>query len=327
MNPVPTEDREDVEPDALDLERYRRELTAYCYRMLGSAFEADDAVQNTLMRAWRSADRFEGRSSVRSWLYRIATNVCFDVMKGRRRRAMPMDLGPSSPGDGSGEPAADDVLWLQPIPDDAIAPAGRSADDVVVARESIRLAFIAALQFLPARQRSILILRDVLGWHATEVAELLDMSHVAVHSALRRARDTLAARGQSLNATPTPLGAEERALVERYVDAFERFDVDTLVSLLRDDAVLSMPPRALWLQGRDALRTWWSGEGSGCAGMRFVPVAANGGLAYAMYKPLPGGSYHAFGIQVIEASGGGIAALHAFIEADLVARFGLPTLL
>jgi RNA polymerase sigma-70 factor (ECF subfamily) len=332
MNPMLTDESERTEPVAfephdLDMERYRHELTAYCYRMLGSTFEADDAVQNTMLRAWRSAGRFAGRSSVRSWLYRIATNVCFDLLKARGRRAMPMDVGPSSPGDGSGELAATDVLWLQPIPDDAIAPAGRSAADVVVARESVRLAFVAALQFLPARQRAVLILRDVLGWQATEVAELLGMSSIAVHSALRRARETIGASDAAASAANATLESDQERLLARYVDAFERFDIDALVSLLRDDAVMSMPPRALWLQGAETIRAWWTDNVGGCRYMRVVPTSANGGPAFALYKPESDGTFEAFGIQVVEVVDDGIAALHSFIEADLVARFGLPTLL
>jgi RNA polymerase sigma-70 factor (ECF subfamily) len=328
MNPVLTDDHDSDALDALDapdIERYRHELTAYCYRMLGSTFEADDAVQNTMLRAWRAVDRFEGRSSVRSWLYRIATNVCLDLLNGRRRRALPMDLGPSSPGDGSGELAATDVLWLQPIPDDAITPAGRSAADVAVARDSVRLAFIAALQFLPARQRAVLILRDVLGWAAAEVAELLDMSSIAVHSSLRRARDAIA-RHDPGAVSAKALGSDQEALLARYVDAFERFDVDRLVSLLREDAVMSMPPRALWLQGAETIRTWWGGPGSTCRGTRLVPTAANGAPAFALYRPTEG-SFEAFAIQVVDVVGDRIGGLHTFIEPDLVARFGLPTLL
>ena len=332
MNPMLTDEperteRASFEPHEQDMERHRQELIAYCYRMLGSTFEADDAVQNTMLRAWLAADRFEGRSSVRSWLYRIATNVCFDMLKARGRRAMPMDLGPSSPGDGSGELPATDVLWLQPIPDDAIAPAGRSAADVVVARESVRLAFVAALQFLPARQRAVLILRDVLGWQATEVAELLGMSSIAVHSALRRARETIGASDAAASAASATLQSDQERLLARYVDAFERFDIDALVSLLRDDAVMSMPPRALWLAGAETIRTWWTDNVGGCRYMRVVPTSANGGPAFALYKPASDGTFEAFGIQVVEVVGDRIAALHTFIEADLVPRFGLPTLL
>jgi RNA polymerase sigma-70 factor (ECF subfamily) len=238
-----------------------------------------------------------------------------------------MDLGPSSPGDGSGELAATDVLWLQPIPDDAIAPAGRSAADVAVARDSVRLAFIAALQFLPARQRAVLILRDVLGWPATEVADLLEMSSIAVHSSLRRARDTIGSRRLDDPATTATLGSDQERLLARYVDAFHRFDVDELVSLLRHDVVMSMPPRALWLQGVDTLRAWWLGNGSTCRGIRLVPTAANGAPAFALYKPTVDGGFEAFAIQVVDVVGDRIAGLHTFIEPDLVARFGLPTLL
>src|SRR5690242_3777107 len=219
-----------------ELEQYRRELTGYCYRMLGSGFEAEDAVQETLVRAWRAFDNFEGRSSVRSWLYRIASNVCFDMLKGRRRRAMPIDIMEVGHADGPVAPPTSDSMWIQPIPDSRVIDSGGSPADEVEARESVRLAFVAALQLLPPRQRAVLILREVLKWKASEVAELLDTTVVSVNSALQRARATLADHDlNALDATDT-VDAEQRELLERYVEAFEAFDIESLVKLLHDDA-------------------------------------------------------------------------------------------
>ena len=244
LEAVPTADA-DIEST---LERYRSELTGYCYRMLGSAFEAEDAVQETLVRAWRSFDRFEGRSAVRSWLYRIATNVCLDALNGRKRRELPMDMGPASTADHKLGDALPEDAWIEPVPDTRVVPSGGDPADVAVARESIRLAFVAALQHLPPRQRAVLILREVLRWHADEVAELLDTSVPSVNSALQRARATLAAKQVDAGEPADPLDAERQALLKRYVDAFERYDMDALTALLHDDAKWSMPPYELWLQ-------------------------------------------------------------------------------
>src|ERR671923_2283055 len=240
----------------LDLERYRRELRGYCYRMLGSAFEADDAVQETMVRAWRSFDRFEGRSSVRRWLYRIATNVCLRTIENRRRRALPMDLTDSSPGTAELGSPRPEGTWVEPIPDDRVIEASDDPAELAASRESIRLAFIAALQHLPPRQRAVLILRDVLRWRAAEVAELLETTVVSVNSALQRARESLAAAEARRGDRPPPPPSDEaqRRLVERYVDAFVRLDVDTLVSLLREDGTVSMPPYELWLEGPEEYR-------------------------------------------------------------------------
>src|SRR6476661_2613313 len=210
-----------------DLEQYRRELTGYCYRMLGSFFEAEDAVQDTMVRAWRGAGGFEGRSALRSWLYRIATNVCLDMLRGRERRARPMDLGPAREPVESNLSTLPEVTWIEPIPDALVAPEGDPAD-VAVARETIRLAFVAALQHLPPRQRAALILCEVLRWKAAEVAELLDTSVASVNSALQRARATLEATDVSATDTGRPLDAADRALLQRYVDAFEAYDMEAL---------------------------------------------------------------------------------------------------
>src|SRR5262245_14523767 len=230
------------------LETYRSELTGYCYRMLGSTFEAEDAVQDTFLRAWRSFDQFEGRSAVRSWLYRIATNVCLDALNGRKRRERPIDMGPASPAErGLPDPQSADV-WVEPVPDARIVPAGGDPADVVTARESIRLAFVAALQHLPPKQRAVLILREVLRWHADEVADLLDTSVPSVNSALQRARATLATKELRDGDPVDDMDTEQQELLARYVQAFESYDMEALTSLLQEDATWSMPPYDMWLQ-------------------------------------------------------------------------------
>ena len=309
----------------LRLEQHRRELTAYCYRMLGSPFEAEDAVQETLLRAWRAHDRFEGRSALRSWLYRIATNVCLDLLKGRERRALPMDLGPAREPLESNLHTLPETTWIQPVPDSLVAPEGDPAD-IAVARETIRLAFVAALQHLPARQRAVLILCEVLRWRSTEVAELLETSVASVNSALQRARTTLAAANVSAIDPSLPLDDGQRALLARYVAAFEAYDMEALTSLIREDATQSMPPYDLWLHGRDDILEWWVGPGAACRGSRLVPtVAANGSPAYGQYKPAPGGGYEPWALQVLELSRGRIGELTFFLDTDaLFPLFGLP---
>ncbi len=260
----------------VDLEQYRVGLTGYCYRMLGSAFEADDAVQETLVRAWRSFDRFEGRSAVRSWLYRIATNVCFDMLNGRQRRARPMDLSSPKPSTTPLGPPLPEITWIQPIPDGRVLVAADDPAEQTVARESIRLAFIAALQHLPPRQRAVLILREVLRLKAEEVAELLGSTVASVNSALQRARSTLAATDLDDTAAIDPMDDAHRELLDRYVDAFERYDMESLTSLLHEDATMSMPPYELWLRGHADIRGWMLGTGMHCRGSRLVPTWANG---------------------------------------------------
>jgi RNA polymerase sigma-70 factor (ECF subfamily) len=274
------------EEDLQDLlEQHRVELTAYAYRMLGSAFEAEDAVQETLLRAWKGFEGFEGRAALRSWLYRIATNVCLDMLSGRGRRARPMDLGPAGPAEERllGEPLPE-VTWIEPIPDGRVLQAGGDPAEVAESRETIRLAFVAALQHLPARQRAVLILREVLRWKASEVAELLETSVASVNSALQRARATLASADLTTGEARQPMDEEQRALLARYVDAFERYDMDSLTSLLREDASWSMPPYELWLQTHDDVRRWCLGPGIGCRGSRLVPVEANGMPAFGQYQ-------------------------------------------
>jgi RNA polymerase sigma-70 factor (ECF subfamily) len=316
-----------VKPEAAEqqLEQHRKELTAYCYRMLGSPFEAEDAVQETLVRAWRGLDRFEGRAALRSWLYRIATNVCLDMLSGRERRARPMDLGPSREPVESNLNALPEVTWIEPIPDSALAPESDPAE-VAVAHETIRLAFVAALQHLPPRQRAVLILCEVLRWKAAEVAELLETSVTSVNSALQRARATLEATDVGTEPTPD-LDETDRELLARYVQAFEAYDIDALTSLIREDATQSMPPFDLWLSGRDDIFEWWLGPGIGCRGSRVIPtVAANGSPAFGQYKPNESGSgYEPWALQVLELSGGGIAELTFFLDTERVfPLFGLP---
>ncbi|MDX6233586.1 MAG: polymerase sigma-70 factor, subfamily [Nocardioidaceae bacterium] len=306
----------------LELEAHRKELTGYCYRMLGSGFEAEDAVQETLVRAWRKIDSFEGRSSLRSWLYRIATNVCLDMLQGPQRRARPMDLGPSSTAEsalGSGMP---EHAWVQPVQDARVLPTEGDPAELAAARDSIRLAFVAALQHLPPKQRAVLILREVLRWQATEVAELLDTSVASVNSALQRARATI--ESIDTDAAPEAIDAEQQELLARYVDAFERYDISSLVALLHEDATFSMPPFALWLEGTTEISKWYVGQGIGCKGSRLVATAANGCAAFGAYKPSGHGSLEPFALQVIEVSGGRISGLHHFLGPELFAAFGLP---
>jgi RNA polymerase sigma-70 factor, ECF subfamily len=300
-------------PAFADAEQYRSELKSYCYRMLGSPFDAEDAVQDTLVRAWRNIDRFEGRSALRSWLYRIATNVCLDMLQAGQRRARPMDLGPAR------EPVLEnlqtpEVPWLEPLPDPA---------DHAVERESVRLAFVAALQHLPPRQRAVLILCEVLRWQAAEVAELLETSVASVNSALQRARATLAAP----NVQAPPNAEVDAALLERYVAAFEAYDMDALTALIREDATQSMPPFDLWLAGRDDIFTWWYGPGIGCQGSRVLPAGrANGSPAFGQYKPSENGGYEPWALQVVEFDEDGrIGELTFFLDTDrLFPLFGLP---
>jgi RNA polymerase sigma-70 factor (ECF subfamily) len=307
-----------VTPGFGELEQHRRELTAYCYRMLGSPFEAEDAVQDTLLRAWKSIDRFEGRAALRSWLYRIATNVCLDLLSGRERRARPMDLGPAREPIEANLNTLPEVTWIEPL------PSGDPAE-LAESRETIRLAFVAALQHLPPRQRAVLILCEVLRWKAAEVAELLDTSVASVNSALQRARATLEA--SEINPSEPALDEPDRELLARYVQAFERYDMEALTSLIHEDATQSMPPFDLWLRGRDDIFAWWVGPGAGCRGSRVIPtVAANGSPAFGQYKPSETGEgYDPWALQVLEISDGRIVELTFFLGTEtLFPLFGLP---
>ena len=307
-------------------EQYRGELTAYCYRMLASPFDAEDAVQETLIRAWRSFAGFEGRAALRSWLYRIATNVCLDLLNGRERRARPMDLGPAREPVEANLNTLPEVTWIEPVPDTLVVPAEGDPAEVAVARETIRLAFVAALQHLPARQRAVLILCEVLRWKASEVAELLDTSVASVNSALQRARATLEASDLSAADAAPQLDEANRELLARYVEAFEQYDIDALTSLIQEDATQSMPPFDMWLRGRDDIFAWWFGPGIGCSGSRVIPtVAANGSPAFGQYKPSPDGGYEPWALQVLELSEGRIVELTFFLDTEtLFPLFGLP---
>ncbi|GLY91823.1 sigma-70 family RNA polymerase sigma factor [Actinoallomurus iriomotensis] len=315
-----------AQPHPDELEAYRVQLTGYCYRMLGSPFEAEDAVQETLVRAWRGLDRFEGRSALRSWLFHIATNVCFDLLKGRGRRARPIDLGPAWEGAALGPPLAESA-WIEPVPDARVLPGGGGDPaDEAVSRETVRLAFVAALQHLPPRQRAVLILREVLRWKAAEVAELLGTSPASVNSALQRARATLDDLGLDDSSDLQPLDAAQRSLVTRYCDAFERYDLDALVALLHEDATQSMPPYDMWVRGPARMREWWSGPGIECRGSRLLPTAANGSPAFGGYRPSgPGGRHEPFSLHVLEFRGGRLIRLNYFLDVGrLFPLFGLP---
>ncbi len=302
------------------------ELTAYCYRMLGSAFDAEDAVQETLVRAWNGFDRFEGRAALRSWLYRIATNVSLDMLNGRARRARPMDLGPAHEPDASALNALPEATWVQPMPDSLVVADGDPAE-VTLARETLRLAFVAALQHLPPKQRAVLILREVLRWKASEVAALLETSVASVNSALQRARATLEASNMSAADTTPSVDAADATLLARYVEAFERYDMDALTSLIHEDAMQSMPPYELWLSGREDILRWWVGPGAGCRGSRVIPTkAANGAPAFGQYKPsATGEGWEPWALQVLEVAGGQIVEFTFFLDTEAVfPLFGLP---
>lgn len=317
-----TKDCDDV---VEQLEPFRRELTAYCYRMLGSAFEAEDAVQETLVRAWSKYGGFEGRSTLRTWLYRIATNVCLDMAPAAQRRARPMDL--TSPVSASSPDLTqrEENIWVGPVPDRRVL--GGDPAEVAVGRETIRLAFVTALQKLPAKQRAVLVLREVLAWSAAETAELLDTTVASVNSALQRARATLA-HGGGIPASDTykPLDETQQALLARYVQAFEAFDIEGLKKLLHEDAVLNMPPYQMWVRGAVELGEWWLGAGCGCRGSRLLAVEANGSPAFAQYRPAEDkNGWTPWGITVLEVTDGRIAAMTNHMDTErLFPLWGLP---
>jgi RNA polymerase sigma-70 factor, ECF subfamily len=327
---APTGTYQATTPDALSseprLERHRAELTGYCYRMLGSAFEAEDAVQETMVRAWRGLDRFEGRASLRTWLYRIATNVCLDMLPASQRRARPMDLGPSTTTAAATLVELPDHAWLGPVPDGRVIAAGQDPAEVTATRETIRLAFVATLQHLPPRQRVVLILREVLRWPASEVAELLDATVASVNSALQRARATLAEREIADTDLYAPMDDTQQSLLQRYLDAFERYDMDALTSLLHEDATQTMPPYELWLRGAEEIRAWMLGPGAECRGSRMVPTVANGSPAFGQYRPSGlDGRHEPWALQVLEIADGKVVGLNAFLDtARLFPLFGLP---
>jgi RNA polymerase sigma-70 factor (ECF subfamily) len=311
--------------DISHLEVHRPALAGHCYRMLGSVVDADDAAQETMIRAWKSLDQFDGRAALRTWLYRIATNVCLDELASRNRRERPMGEGPAA---SSGAPSPDLLIqrsrehWIEPIADARAIPGDADPAERAILRQSIRLAFVAALQSLAPKQRAVLLLMEVLGWSAAEVADSLETSVAAVNSALQRARATLADREDS---TPAVLSASQEQLLNRYVAAFEQYDVDSLTSLLREDATLSMPPYAMWFQGVEAVRTWMLGLGSGCRGSRLLPTQACGCPAFGQYRPDPAGGHKAWALIVLELSGDRIAAINSFLDTEtLFPRFDLP---
>ncbi|HEX4060219.1 MAG TPA: sigma-70 family RNA polymerase sigma factor [Streptosporangiaceae bacterium] len=323
-----------IEPDIIfggleraEYERLTRELTGYCYRMLGSPFDAEDAVQDTMVRAWREFARFEGRSSLRTWLHRIATNVCIDMLRKRSRRTVPMDLQPPTPAAGAQIPAPlPERTWVLPFPDARLADDEADPAEQVVSRETVRLAFVAALQRLTPRQRAVLILRDVLQFSAAESAELLGTTVASANSALQRARGAVPSTGAADDAPADGAGADQ-ALLDEYVAAFEAYDVSRLTALLRSDAVNSMPPLPLWLRGSDQIRLWMLGPGSECRGSRVLPTTANGCAAFAQYRRDPAGRHYPWAIQVVETEGGLITGLHAYVVPELFTFFGFPATL
>jgi RNA polymerase sigma-70 factor (ECF subfamily) len=322
MTQSTTLDRRDLEQQ---LEDHRRELTGYCYRMLGSAFEAEDAVQETFIRAWRSIEGFDGRSALRTWLYRIATNVCIDMLNSRNRRAMPMDMGPAATAEAPLAPPLPEQTWIEPIADERVMDTQGDPADVVVAKESVRLAFVAALQFLPPRQRSVLVLRDVLRWSANEVAASLDTSVASVNSALQRARATLDRGDLTSAATADPLDDEKKVLLTKYVDAFERYDIESFVSLLHEDFMQAMPPYPMWLRGPEEAAAWMTGPGAACEGSKLIPIDVNGSPGFGQYRPSgPDGRHEPWSIHVLEIKGDRIAAITYFLDTKLFALFGLP---
>jgi RNA polymerase sigma-70 factor (ECF subfamily) len=308
------------------LEEHRKALTGYCYRMLGSIFEAEDAVQETMIRAWRSHSAFEGRSALKSWLYKIATNVCLDMLQGRERRARPMDLG------GAQAPVIENLgghlpeaTWILPAPDGRVMPEGGDPAEMAAARETLRLAFLSVLQHLPPRQRAVLILCEVLRWKASEAAELLGTSVASVNSALQRARATLDAQDIDLDGLSAEADAEQTALLERYLETFEAYDMDALAKLLAEDATMNMPPFALWLQGPEDIVAWMVGPGAACRGSQMVPTSANGMPAFGQYKPSEEGGHEPWGLHVLEIEGGKVTGLTVFLDtATLFPVFGLP---
>ncbi|HTW16073.1 MAG TPA: sigma-70 family RNA polymerase sigma factor [Nocardioides sp.] len=300
-------------------ERYQRELLAHCYRMSGSVHEAEDLVQETFLRAWKASADFQGRSSVRTWLYRIATNVCLTNLEGRPRRPLPTGLGTPDALAGDALEANNEIAWLEPVPDAAV---------VVAERDSIRLAFIAALQHLPARQRAVLILRDVLRWSAAETAEALDTTTAAVNSALQRAHAQIKDRGLTQESLRPDLTPEQQQLLERYVEAFWRKDIDQIVSLLTAEAVWEMPPFTGWYVGAANI-----GEliATACPGgsydMPMLTTYANGQPAFGLYMRTADGHFVPFQLQVLQLDGDQVKHVHAFFDATLFARCGLPEVL
>src|SRR4051812_33688472 len=290
--------------------------------MIGSGAEAEDAVQETMVRAWRAADKLEARGALKAWLFKIANHVCLDMLQSAQRRAQPMDLGPAQDADSPLGPILDNA-WVRPIADARVLPEEADPAELAAERETLRLAFVAALQHLPPKQRAVLILREVLRWQATEVAELLETSVASVNSALQRARATLA-DGDLTGSQPTQIGAEQQQLLANYLEAFERYDIDRLVALIHEDANFTMPPFPLWLKGTPDIAKWYVGQGHACEGSRLIPTFANGCAAFGAYKQSGPTTHDPFALQVIEVSGDRITGLHHFLDTSLFAAFGLP---
>jgi RNA polymerase sigma-70 factor (ECF subfamily) len=310
--------------DDARLEEYRTELTGYSYRMLGSAFEAEDAVQETLIRAWKALDGFDNRSSLRTWLYRIATNVCLDMLKGRKRRALPIDLSPASTASAPLAEPLPDNTWVEPIPDGRVLPLSGDPSELAELRESIRLAFVAALQHLPPRQRAVLILRDVLSWSAGEVAQLLEVSVASANSVLQRARTTLQSKDLATT-PPEPITETQNVLLTKYVDAFERYDIDSFVSLLHEEFTQAMPPYPMWLEGPREAATWMLGPGIACRGSILLPINVNACPGFGQYRPSgPGGRHEPWAIHLVEIEGDRVARITYFLDTNLFPLFGLP---
>ena len=305
-----------------EMEAHRSALTGYCYRMIGSGSEAEDAVQETMVRAWRAADKLQERGALKAWLFRIANNVCLDMLQSSQRRAIPMEMGPSSNADAPLGAMLADSAYVRPIADAKVLPESADPAELAAEKETLRLAFVAALQHLPAKQRAVLILREVLRWQASEVATLLDTSVAAVNSALQRARATLA----DIQAGQPELDADQSDLLARYVDAFERYDIDAFIGLLHEDAIQSMPPFTMWLRGAADIGAWMRGVGSGCEGSRLITTSANGSPAAAQYRIDPDGGFRPWGLHVLDVSGGRICEIHTFLDdGRQFAQFGLPT--
>ncbi|MGH7678182.1 MAG: sigma-70 family RNA polymerase sigma factor [Gemmatimonadaceae bacterium] len=308
------------------LEQHRSALTGHCYRMLGSVVDAEDAVQETLLRAWKAIDGFQGQASVKTWLYRIATNVCLDTLESSKRmRVRPTDAydGPVAVTDGLALGTQPREHWVEPIPDVLALPVAEEADPAerAILKESIRLAFVAALQYLPPRQRAVLLLTQVLAWSAAETAEALGMSVAAVNSAVQRARATLDARNPAV--VPRTLTKEQETLLARYVEAFERYDIDALSKLLHEEATMSMPPYELWLRGRESVAQWMLTYGIGCRGSRLLPVqSANGLPAFVQYRQ---GGAQPWAVVLLEVDQDRVTSLHYFLDTEtLFGKFGMP---
>ena len=312
-------------PQVEELEAHRAAIAGHCYRMLGSASDADDAVQETMVRAWRNLERFEGRASLHTWLHRIATNVCLDALADRKRRTRPITDGPRGTVHDELQ-ARERVHWIEPIPDAMVLPAEGDPGERAVQRQQVGLAFVTALQALPPKQRAALLLVELVGCSAKEAAAVLETSVPAFNSALQRARATLAEREEAPPAAGVELDAEQKELLARYLEAFERYDVDALTALMHEDATLSMPPYTLWLQGAEAIRAWLGGRGIGCKGSRLLATAACGAPAFAQWRPAESGSGHdAWAIIVLHLRGSRIADMVSFLDVEThFPLFGLP---